>query len=175
MRFLFATDIHGNHSKVKYLIKIAPELKAEAIVIGGDIAPKDSPNLNRMLVAQEKWYKWLAERADAKGQKTPIYAFLGNDDMKCQMRDFIEICQVSKKLNYLKVRGELPGGVKYTMYNWVPDYPFGLKDWCKRDKDQFTYPPYWGKPILSNKKSLSLRSKILLSSTSSFISCFSVQ
>ena len=135
MRFLFATDLHGDLQKYERLGELAPNLGAEAIVIGGDIAPKF---VRDIFEDQAKFYEWMREWADTL--MMPVYAYLGNDDVKCLLDKFLEECEASGNLYALEGVGDI-GFYTYARQNNVPDTPFGLKDWSRRDYDGWVSPP----------------------------------
>lgn len=43
MKIIYTSDIHGNEEQYKKLIEFAIESSASAVIIGGDLAPKDDP------------------------------------------------------------------------------------------------------------------------------------
>lgn len=58
MRLVYSSDIHGNESQYRRLVDYAIQNHADALIIGGDIAPKDLP-LGKYIGAQRRF---LAER-----------------------------------------------------------------------------------------------------------------
>ena len=122
MRLVFGTDLHGNVYRYERLGQAATEHKADVLVVGGDIAPKFEENI---FGEQAQFYRWMREWADKL--PVPVYAYLGNDDLKALLPEFLEACEQSDNLNVLEAEGEMEG-FRYMRYNNVPDVPFGLKD-----------------------------------------------
>jgi Icc-related predicted phosphoesterase len=78
MRFLAASDIHGNHAVYKWLVRKAKEMSVDALVLAGD------------LLGCPDGYDTIedAQRQDAsaivkifESTRVPVYYIMGNDDL----------------------------------------------------------------------------------------------
>jgi len=143
MRLIFGTDLHGNEHRYERLGQAATEHKADVLVVGGDLAPKF---VDDIFSEQANFYGWMRRWADQ--QTVPVYTYLGNDDLKALLPEFLGACEQSDNLNVLEAEGEMEG-FRYMRYNNVPDTPFGLKDWCRYDHKGYVPERYAGRPVVS--------------------------
>ena len=100
MKVAWATDVHFNAADEKRAVQFCREVKhskAEALLIGGDIA--EAPDL-------EMWLRLLARNLDQ-----PIYFVLGNHDYYGASVRSVESCMrriSSPKLKWLPDAGVIP-------------------------------------------------------------------
>lgn len=132
MRALFITDFHGHRWKYGYALDYASRNEISVIINGGDMYPDDYGSLfeshTRFLNGYfEEWLKLLADR------DIVFVGLPGNDDLASLDYLFDEICDRNE--NALNVHGRLVtlDGYEYLGINFVKDYPFELKDRCRRD------------------------------------------
>lgn len=132
---LFTSDLHGNKVQYEKLFNEAIEERANAIILGGDLTPKDSKN--RTMEGQENFLKtFLIPRMEKlfSESKCKIFAILGNDDFKENENVLKKFSNVNKKFNLIHKRFvKLPNGFKIFGYPFVPPTPFKYKDWEKLD------------------------------------------
>jgi len=144
MILVYGTDLHGNHSKFKALRKAAFDNCADAIVVGADVLPK---NMEPIVERQRQFLEWMVKFS--KSCPCPLYFGFGNDDIAAVLPDAKEACKSSAgQLRLLAPSGTI-GGVSYVHYPYVPEYPFGLKDWVKFDRPGDPRPQQYGPSVLS--------------------------
>lgn len=149
-RLLYMTDLHGVSEAYDTALNIAVETGIYAIVNGGDMLPKrgpQSPFLSKFLDV------WVEKCADLGIR---FYGQFGNDDYKCALpswraivEDFPGVC-----FDLNDQWHPLPGGHSIRGFSYVPDYPFGLKDWVRRDYRGAPPVPQSSLPCLTESGSL---------------------
>tara|TARA_Y100000310_G_scaffold338612_1_gene428713 strand:- start:1553 stop:2566 length:1014 start_codon:yes stop_codon:yes gene_type:complete len=135
---IYSSDMHGNISQFKKLLARAYEIKANAIIIGGDIAPKDEKYrtikdqryfLERKLIPLiDKFNK----KNKSRNHLTSIFIIMGNDDFKSNYTILKKYEKVGFKLIHRKIV-KLHEDFKIAGYSFVPITPFVNKDWEKLD------------------------------------------
>lgn len=151
MKIIYATDIHGAAWKYRNVLEAAKRHEAKAVVNGGDLYPK-----NYDLLQQHGFIKAFLDDHFKEYEKAGI-AWLGlpgNDDLMCFDSFLQDTCRshmTSKLLtddqgNGIKVSF---GGFDFIGFNWVPDYPFRLKDRCRKDTADFVFGRQFGKGVYS--------------------------
>ncbi|MBT4388047.1 hypothetical protein HOK68_00875 [Candidatus Woesearchaeota archaeon] len=141
-KVLFSSDLHGNLSQYKKLFSHALKNDINAIIIGGDIAPKNLKS--RTIEGQKLFFKNelfpLIKNFNSKNKNCLIYLMMGNDDFKSNKI----LLKEYENLNYFKLIDdsvfELYNGIKILGYVYVPLTPFIYKDWEKfdlNDKDEY--------------------------------------
>ncbi|PKK86559.1 MAG: phosphoesterase [Thermoplasmata archaeon HGW-Thermoplasmata-1] len=73
----------------------------------------------------------------------------GNDDLKIFDRIFDEVCEKHSMAENIAQRKADIGGYEVIGMDLVQDYPFGLKDRCRRDTADFVHPEQWCRAVLS--------------------------
>lgn len=163
MRFLYLTDAHGSQCAFNMLYSQLKDLGDEAqhvgVVIGGDNLPKGS-GIEKM---QKKFLKgFLREFFQRINEITPyVYMMFGNDDLVSRLPLFERLIDEGLVKN-LDTKGQvLPffkDGWSYFGYPYVPEYPFGLKDWVRfdtvQDKITLNRPPQFSAPCRSGPEGL---------------------
>lgn len=142
---LFTADVHGNQGQITAALKRAEQLGLDAIVFGGDIAPKEGnledgahwkPNhKTRNPEAQRSFYHNFMIPIFSRYSRTgfDVFAMMGNDDFRVNM-DILEEANASGKLRLLHDREyQLPNGLWIVGTSWVDITPFLNKDWEKHD------------------------------------------
>jgi Icc-related predicted phosphoesterase len=113
-------------------------------VCGGDILP----------VSGEKKFltcffpQWLKNMKD---MEIRVLGMFGNDDFRylvCHLDEF------EKEGIFTRIDGKLVEyhGWKFWGYNFVPELPFGLKDWVKLDYAGALRPVQYSAPVISSEK-----------------------
>ncbi len=136
MRILFSADLHGNREQYRRLFGRALEPDIDAVVIGGDIAPKDQP-FERFISTQRAFIrdtlKNLVSEVKNKKPDLEIYLVMGNDDTRSTERDLQAVCDQTG-MHYLQDRRyQLDANTEIIGYAQVPITPFVMKDWEKHD------------------------------------------
>lgn len=134
MKILFTADLHGNEEQYRKLVDYVIESSASAVIVGGDIAPKDNPT--DFIGSQRMFFKdRLPELLSPLKEEMPntrVFMMMGNDD-----------CLVNEEV-FRKHDGSLYQDLhmqRYALnedfdivgYAHVPITPFGLKDWERYD------------------------------------------
>jgi len=142
MRFIYCTDLHGSKKKYNNVLNYANKHEIKLIHLGADLLPKFHP----LYETQKKFVGcFLLEfYQSAKDCGVDILACFGNDDLFPLKVDF-------KK--YARLLNEEPvqnGGFEFKAYEFVPDYPFGLKTACKIDYPGWEPEGYISPPVEIN-------------------------
>jgi len=136
---LFSSDFHGNIIQYKKFFIKAYEDKVDAVIIGGDIAPKDPKHriIKQQRIFLEKHLIPLIKRFYNKNNKRNhaclTYLMMGNDDFKANMA-FLE--KHEEKTGFKIIHNKclrLHENFKIIGYSYVPLTPFVYKDWEKLD------------------------------------------
>jgi len=144
MRFLYATDLHGDIRKYDMIYSYAKENRINLIHLGADLLPKNS----EILKIQKKFVKGFLKDyyARAKEDGKILLAFWGNDDIYSRKPYFRDYGQLLDETPYEK------DGYTFTAYGYVPDFPFGLKTACKLDYEGWVVnQPYLTNPVDINE------------------------
>jgi len=139
MKLLYVTDLHGHHAKYRQIFRIARDLGVDIVVNGGDILPKSGGDLHTV---QAKFFDFLDPHLGEYQEARIRYAaMLGNDDLRIYNEQFDKMCSHYPLVtNLAQSRLEVDEFDLIGM-NWVVDYPFRLKDRCRRDTEN--YRPDW--------------------------------
>lgn len=127
MKFIYATDLHGDTDKYETLFKKAVDNDIKLIHMGADILPKGSGIFSIQKKFVNGYLRRFYEKCGERGIK--ILASFGNDDIYTRKKYFRKYGQL---LDESPVNIE---GYRFIAYNYVPDYKFGLKTACKHDFD----------------------------------------
>lgn len=129
MKLLFCSDIHGNEIQYFKILQKAKEY--DALILGGDLCPKDLD----MLKQREFLENYLFPRLRELGETCPnlkIYIMFGNDDFAGNY-DLLSDND-GRIFNVLDHEDKALGnGFFISGYPFVPITPFRLKDWEKWD------------------------------------------
>ena len=165
MNIMHFTDLHGNINKYKKSLEIIKrDLSCiDVIVNSGDMYPKDINLFN-----QDRFIKgYLKEYFEEINElNIPYMCMPGNDDLKIFDILFEETClqfdniysmftdkarePVQIEMKYEKNNGDIiTNYYDFIGLGLVKDYPFSLKDRCRKDIDSFTYEIQFGPPLYS--------------------------
>lgn len=131
-RFLYVTDLHGDPRAYVALPELCDEHDLKIIVQGGDMLPKGRD----MFASQREFLSHnMSDCLDECASKEVLYfGLFGNDDLRGVHEIWLDLVSSKPGVYDLAQRWHaLPGGFKIRGCSWVPDYVFGLKDWCLRD------------------------------------------
>ncbi len=150
-KIVFSADLHGNCDQYRKLVCFAQKERVNAVVIGGDIAPKHL-SWDDYIGGQREFLRdqlpAVLEPLKASGIR--VLLMMGNDDCSSNM-DVLESnssweCIHGKRLH-------LNDGIDVVGYSHVPITPFGIKDWEKHDLT--TIP--WRKAVAYEMKKRNLK------------------
>jgi Icc-related predicted phosphoesterase len=132
MKIIYITDVHGDKDKYWRVLEVAKGNGATAVINGGDMLPKEG-DLHQ---SQRDFVKGFLNEYFAEFEKARIYhlGFLGNDDLRIHDELFQEVCsKYPHVINLAQKRFQLES-FEFIGMNWVVDYPFQLKDRCRKDQ-----------------------------------------
>ncbi len=146
LKILFTTDLHGSEWKYDRLLETAQEYKADVVVIGGDMLPKE-----RDLFTQDRFIGDYLDNHFGSFDDAGIYylCYLGNDDLGVFDQVFAETCSRHTHVVNLAQRKIDINDYEFVGMNWVVDYPFRLKDRCRMDTESYVFQRQYGKGLLS--------------------------
>jgi Icc-related predicted phosphoesterase len=146
MKILFVTDLHGSKGKYDRLLDTAQQFRADVVINGGDMLPKDGE-----LFSQGEFITdYLAEHFSQFNMAGIYYlCYLGNDDLRIFDDVFDRTCRQYSWVTNLAQRKFEIGGFEFVGMNWVVDYPFRLKDRCRMDTADYVFQEQFGTGLLS--------------------------
>jgi Icc-related predicted phosphoesterase len=149
MKFIYATDLHGNHEKFRTILNFAKEYDYKIIHLGSDFLPKNHNILQTQLNFIENFFCKFVKTCGDFGIE--LFYHWGNDDTLYSLYNApLMISNKNKAISFIK-------NYKLISYSYVPDYPFLLKDFCKSDFDNWTHPKYFfGTPEYSDENGFHL-------------------
>ena len=126
MRFVYATDLHGDVKKYADVLSFAIDHDIKLIHIGADILPKGPALLKLQKSFVKGFLKNFYSECEQRGIE--VLCFWGNDDLYTRKKYFL------KYGNLLEQDiGHMIGEYEFRAYGFVPDYRFPLKTACKLD------------------------------------------
>lgn len=142
MKILYTTDLHGHKIRYEKLLNI--HISYDLMIIGGDILPKHTNNHSD----QFRFFDYLVEFFNRL--EIPLIIDFANDDHIVYYNDFKELVSDFKNVFTHHCNEVIIDDISFIGLNNVPDYPFGLKDWCLSDNKVHTQSiVQYGKPCLS--------------------------
>ena len=132
MKIFFCTDLHGYKKKYEKVLEIQDQF--DLIIVGSDILPKDGH------YHQEKFIREYLPDFFLRVKKNLIIDF-GNDDHAAYYGMFKQMIENHNKKYYEHVfvthyNEVIIDDISFLGMDFVPDYPFGLKDWCRIDNNR---------------------------------------
>jgi len=148
MKIIYTVDLHGSKWKYERLYKAAKSFDAKVVINGGDMLPKEG-NLFKQNI-------FIVEYLDdhfAQFESAGIYylCYLGNDDLKIFDELFESTCKKYTRIIPMAQRRQTIGDYEFIGFNLVVDYPFRLKDRCRKDTNDIALPVQYGTALLSSK------------------------
>lgn len=141
MKVIFTSDIHGNEWQYKKLVEFAIDSSVAAVIVGGDLAPKDEPM--DYIGSQRRFFeKRLPELMGPLQEELPdarVYMMMGNDDCVSNLDVFQKHDALYRDLHMR--RFALNEDFDIVGYANVPITPFGLKDWERYDRSSGEVQP----------------------------------
>lgn len=136
MKIIFTADLHGQKESYDQLLDLAQEEQAQAILIGGDMLPKEGEFLKLFDLQKgfiRRFLKSYLKKIHQERSGMEIYAMLGNDDWVGNL-PFMEELQNQGLLKLLhQKKFALSGDLEIIGYGSVPPTPFSIKDWERID------------------------------------------
>jgi Icc-related predicted phosphoesterase len=146
MIILFVTDLHGCLWKYDQLYHVAKAHKADIVINGGDMLPKNS-----ILFQQDIFITQKLEKHFNLFNKAKIHYLccLGNDDLMVFDPVFDKTCRQYEYIYNIAQHKINIEGIDFIGMNWVVDYPFRLKDRCRMDTRDYIFQRQFGTGLLS--------------------------
>jgi len=143
MKVLYATDLHGQTNKFEAVLKVIDN--HDILILGADILPKGEGATEKKI--QDFMHNYLFNFFLTV--KIPIIIDFGNDDWVMYYKNFKKVIDIFPNvhishLNEIKIDEYIFIGMHY-----VPDYPFGIKDWCRIDGPKICDDIQFGAPYTS--------------------------
>lgn len=141
LKFIYFTDYHGDIRKFDRLLGLAGGNDIRLLVTSGDIFP----HRNGLQFINGYFRGWLEK---CSGAGIEVLGMLGNDDPAVligQIDDF-EDRGLFRRIDWRFVEYE---GWIFWGYNFVPELPFGMKDWVKLDYPGAPRPLQFSNPVIS--------------------------
>lgn len=151
MKIIFVTDLHGDERKYNSVLEIALELKADMVINCGDMLPKGKRILDQGDFISDYLDGYFAE-LNASG--IHYLCYLCNDDLAIYDDIFEKTCTKYSYIHNIAQRKIKIKQYEFIGMNLVDDYPFLLKDRCRRDSDDYEFPIQYGKGLLSTPMGL---------------------
>jgi Icc-related predicted phosphoesterase len=149
MKVLFTTDLHGSQQKYERLFEVAKDFRADVVINSGDMLP-----ITGGIISQMSFISYNLDQHFANFNSAGIYylCYLGNDDLRIFDQMFEETCNKYPLVKNIAQRKVSIKGYEFIGMSWVADYPFGLKDRCRMDTQDYVFPKQKGKGLLSSSK-----------------------
>ncbi|MCP3682564.1 MAG: hypothetical protein GY861_07735 [bacterium] len=129
MDIAYAADLHGNRELYEKLFSFA--MNKDAIILGGDIAPKSFHDINEIIEYQKKFFiEYLVPRIAEFGKD--VYLMMGNDDLRINF-EILEAAEQEGIFKLISNKAQKLRNFEIYGYPYVPVTPFRLKDWEKGD------------------------------------------
>lgn len=145
MKILYTTDLHGKQQKYEKLIE-ASRASFDLVINGGDMLPNDGD-----LYSQREFIENELPKHFEQFERAEIHYLccLGNDDLKIFNNVFDEVCSRFSYIHNLAQRRHKVLGYEFIGMNWVVDYPFPLKDRCRKDTKDYVFQAQLGTAVVS--------------------------
>ena len=141
MKTFYTTDLHGRVWKYEAIIKILKNIKVDLAIIGADILPK-----GRTVIKSKRFINGYLS-GFLQRLEIPTIIDFGNDDFY-MFYDLFKECVDKYDYVYISHMKEIMiNGYSIIGMHYVPDYPFGIKDWCRSEKNYLIDPYQLGTPI----------------------------
>lgn len=147
MELVYATDLHGSEARYRCVLAAAIRHGAAAVVNGGDMLPLDGD----LHGSQKDFIEGFLSGHFTEYERAGIawLGMLGNDDLLIHDATFDEVCRKHRNIFNLAQRRVELNGFEFIGMNRVTDYPFRLKDRCRRDGPGYVFQEQFGSGLLS--------------------------
>lgn len=158
-KVLYTSDMHGNKSQFETFLDYAIKIKVATIIIGGDLAPKNSfidPRNSRYIDSQRKFLEndlpELIKYLKKGSPNTNVFLMLGNDDCIVNLDVLNAHPHLYQEIHEKRFR--IDDNHEIVGYSFVPITPFGIKD---HEKFDLSEAPEWAKKDYEERKRTSYR------------------
>src|SRR3989338_11274572 len=137
MKLIYTADLHGNEKFYRRLLNKAEEIKADAVIIGGDLCPRIGETTEQKIHNQRLFFEDflfpLLSDFKKRNEKCEICLIMGNDDFRINM-PALENAEKGNIIKSIHMKSEkLNENINIAGYSFVNPTPFRLKDWEKSD------------------------------------------
>lgn len=126
MKFLYATDLHGDKDKYNKLLELAIDGDIKLIVNGGDMLPKQCDRHMEQPVFINEFLREYFQKC--KKQNIEYLAMLGNDDLQTLDKLFSNVCNEFDNVYDMAGTKADINDYEFIGMNFILDHPFGCKD-----------------------------------------------
>lgn len=145
---LYASDLHGDTRAYDAIAPLCRHHSASIFINGGDVLPKG----HDMHTQQTRFIDHTLPPLLAQWHAAGIASFwmFGNDDLAALLPRFL--LQLSNSPSAFEIHSRwlpLASDLFIRGNPFVPDYPFGLKDWCLRDRPASPPVPTRARSVIS--------------------------
>lgn len=144
MKVLYATDLHGQIPKFECIKRIISD--HDILILGADLLPKGLGATDKKI--NDFIFRYLPDFFQHL-YDIPIIVDFGNDDWLLYYDYFKKVISAYNNVYTTHMVCQEIGGYKFCGMNYVPDYPFNIKDWCRRDGKKIVDSEQIGNPFTS--------------------------
>lgn len=150
LTFLYVTDLHGWAKGYEEVLQAALDKNISTIINGGDMLVKGSHLISSQHLFIEEYLPSYFDALSAYG--IHYYGMFGNDDCRSVLCYWQELLGNYSNAHDL-TESWLNIGDEFIIRgcNYVPDHPFGLKDWSVLDTRDFVRPHQFTYPVISEQ------------------------
>ena len=157
MKIIYTADLHGIEGLYFPLFQLAGNWRADAIIIGGDLLPKQGAFSTSVEEQRDFIIRFMKPKLEEIHGKVPgleVYAMMGNDDWLINM-PLLEELQSYGLLRLLHNRKyRLGNGFELIGYGDVPPTPFSIKDSERIDTAEARIEPQHFAAYVSGDKNI---------------------
>jgi len=138
-RFIYVTDLHGWVAGYNAVLDLAMDLGIRTIVNGGDMLPKGAGRLETQAIFLDVFLPSYLDLCQARDIR--YLAMFGNNDLRCHWEAWLQLIHDFPGVNDLFPGWlVLDGDIRIRGCPFVPDVPFGVKDWTLLDTENWNRP-----------------------------------
>lgn len=141
MRIFYTTDLHGRTWKYRAIIKILKDIDTDLLIVGADILPKGNTTIESKRFIEEALFDFFRQI------RIPIIIDFGNDDFYMFYDLFKECINKHDHVHISHMKEVVINDHSIIGMHYVPDYPFGIKDWCRSEVGFLMDPTQLGTPV----------------------------
>jgi len=127
MKVLYTTDLHGQSKKFETILNIIDD--HDIVILGADILPKGAGVGEKQIINFiDNYLRKFFYNIDI-----PVILDFGNDDWYMHYDLFKYTADQFDHVHISHMNNITVGDYNFVGMQYVPDYPFGIKDWCRMD------------------------------------------
>jgi len=138
-QFIYVTDLHGWVAGYDAVLDLAMDLGIRTIVNGGDMLPRGAGLLEAQAMFLDVFLPSYLARCRACHIR--YLAMFGNNDLSCHWGAWLQLTRNFPGVYDLFTDWlELDGDIRIKGCPFVPDVPYGIKDWTLLDTRNWNRP-----------------------------------